>query len=238
MIPNDFNSIYQENGEQFLRNEFGENRLCSRLERLEEHYEGVRALLQECDLPANSDFTQRVARGGRDGLEGVVREMTEKTITRLCIPSYMADSFRRSAPEEIQSESYQLADKLRDKIADIEGELPINAEDYIFTEESVLDIDAIRTRIFQGCRIRITKEMKAEADKVLRVADELRDLELSGLNCIELASRYARAKEAPAPAFLYRDIVFRRHAPGTLADSLDIVFNEVARRDAPMNPLR
>ena len=234
-----FDSILREGGEQFLHNKKQENLLAAQLERLEEAFKAVRALLERCDLPASPDYIKRVAREGRDGLEAVVREMTEKTIKRLAVPRYLAESFRRNAPGEIPAESYQEADELRSRIANDEDGLAVQPGDFIFREDTILDIPAVFARIVQGCRIRITDGMKAEADKVLQLANELRALELTGLNAIELATRYARAGEdTPAPSSLYRDLIFRRHAPGRLADGMEAVFNEVARRAPAMNPLK
>lgn len=235
----DFNSILKEDGEMYLHNEKQEHLLGAQLERLEATYQAVRALLEKTDLPTNPEYIQAVAREGRDGLEAVVRDMTEKTIKRLAVPRYLAESFRRNAPGDIPGESYQEADELRARIANDEDGLAVQPGDFVFREDTILDTDAIRARFIQGCRIRITEGMKAEADKVLQLANELRALELTGLNGIELATKYARAKEGtPSPSSLYRDLIFRRHAPGRLEEGLEPIFNEIARRGPAMNPIK
>ncbi len=234
----DFNSILKDGGERYLHNQKQENLLGAQLERLEGTYKAIRDLLERTDLPANPDYIKRVAREGRDGLEAVVREMTEKTIKRLAVPGYLAESFRQSAPGNIPGESYRDADTLRTRIANDEDGLPIEPGDFVFREDTILDTEAILARIRQGCRIRITPEMEAEADKVLQLAKELRALELTGLNGIELATRYARAGDTPAPSSLYRDLIFRRHAPGRMDNGMDFVFNEVGLRGPAMNPLK
>lgn len=234
----DFNNIFKDGGEQYLHNQKQEALMGAQLERLEGAYKAIRDLLERTDLPANPEYIKRVAREGRDGLEAVVREMTEKTIKRLAIPGYLAESFRKNASGEIPGKSYQEADDLRHRIAN-EGEgLPIESGDFVFREDSILDTEAVLVRIRQGCRIRITPAMEAEADKVLQLAKELRALELTGLNGIELVTRYARAEGTPAPSSLFRDIIFRRHAPGRLDNGMGFVFNEVGLREPAMNPLK
>ena len=231
----DFNSIIEEGGVQFLYNESQENILKAQLERLDGYYKDIRALLQKTDLPTNPDYIRRVAREGSDGLRGIVVEMTEKHIIRLSIPSYLAESFRRNAPSEIPQGTWNEADELQRKITADEDGLPILADDYIFQEDAIINADAIAKRISEGCRIPITDTMKAEADKVLQLAKELRALDLTGLNCIELATKYARSgEEHPTPVSLFNDITFRRHTPGWMGmdEGMARVINETSLRNA------
>lgn len=231
----DFNSIVEEGGIQFLYNEYWENILKEQLVRLDGHYKDIRALLKKTDLPSNPDYIRRVAREGSDGLRGIIVEMTEKHIIRLSIPSYLAESFRRNAPTEIPLETWNQADELQRRITADEDGLPIQADDYIFQDDNIINADAIDKRISEGCRIPITDTMKAEAEKVLQLAKELRALDLTGLNCIELATKYARSgEEHPAPASLFNDISFRRHTPGRMGmdEVMAHVINETALRNA------
>ncbi len=232
----DFNSIIKVDGEQYLHNERQEEILNARLERLEGHYKAVRELLTRADLPANPDNIRNVAKNGDDGLKAVVLDMTEKTIVRLCIPRYLADSFRRNAPTEISAELYQEAHDLSFRISADEDELPISADDYIFTDEFIIDLRAVRERISEGCRIRITEGMQVESEKILQLAKSLRALEMTGLNAVELVTKYARSADAPAPVSLFRDLAFRRHEPGRMSDGIDFILNEVGMRSEPMNP--
>lgn len=231
----DYSSIIVEEGKEFLFDAKREARLIDKLNALQDDFKAIVAFLQEHELPVNRDNVRAVAYQGGKALFEIVKDATEKEIARLKVPAYLAEQFRRSANEAFSHDVWQMADGLALRVGNDEDGLSIRNENYIFKGgEFTINADAVRERIRQDCRVLITDEMKMEAEKVLELAKAMRELELTGVNCIELATRYAKCEDTPARASLFRDICFRRHLPGQINADLSVVFNEVASRAPAM----
>ena len=240
MLPFNFNEIVVEDGKQFLHDARAERIRCDRAKEYADAYEKIRRLLAANEYPARREWIEAIAADGSDGLRRMVVDETERRIKADAIPPFIASMWRRTCTNEVPVEMYAEADTARRAIIDNGEGLPVQPEDFVYLDEHIVDLDAIRARIAQGCRIEVTDQIKAEAERVVRLAQEIRTISVeTGLNALELVRKYARAQEAPAPLSpsVLSDIVFRRHEPGRMEEEgIGYVMNLVGMQSAPMKP--
>lgn len=240
MLPFNFNEIVVEDGKQFLHDARAERIRCERAKEYADAYEKIRRLLAANEYPTSREWIEAIAADGSDGLRRMVVDETERRIKADAIPPFIASMWRRTCTGEVPVEMYAEADTARRAIIDSGEGLPVQPEDFVYLDEHIVDLGAIRARIAQGCRIEVTDQIKADAERVVRLAQEIRTISVdTGLNALELVHKYARAQEAPAPLSpsVLSDIVFRRHEPGRIEEEgIGYVMNLVGMQSAPMKP--
>ena len=242
MIPFNFNQIVTENGKAFLHDASAEEIRRARAKEYADAYEDIRRMLVTNEYPASREWIEAIAADGSDGLRRMVTQETERRIKADNLPPFIANMWRRTCANEVPIEMWEEADAARRTIIDKADGLPVQPSDLVFQEDKIVALDGLFERIAKACRIEITDKMKAEAERVVKLAQELRTMSVeSGLNVLELVRKYARADEMPAPSSpsVLNDIVFRRHAPGAIEPSEDtaLVMNLAAMQSQKINNL-
>jgi hypothetical protein len=196
--------------------------------------------LRDGDFPNSPDDVFEVLDRGRDGLLNVVWNRADQEAKRLKCRPYVAQTWREQEREAVTPEQWDKADALKRRHDHASDGLALDRKTEIHITEDgrpLVDAKAIAERIDKSCTITVTDEMKADLNHLLDIADQIKALELRGINAVELVEKFVRTNEKPADVELYKAIVFRRHAAGTIHNrDLDWVMNQVAINNNP-NPL-
>ena len=237
MLPNKFDQIIVEDGKAYLYDARAEGIRRERAKDFADAYEGIRRMLLANGYPASREWIDAIAADGSDGLRRMVQEETERRIKADAVPPFIASMWRRTCTSEVPVEMYGNADAARRAILDNGEGLPVQPGDFVYLDEHIVALDTICGRISQACRIEITDQMRDDAKRVVKLAQEVRTLSVEkGLNALQLVRKYARADEIPAPSSpsVLEDIVFRRHEPGRMEDEVGEVMNRIGMQTIPM----
>ena len=230
-----YSEIEERNGALYLFDPRRFGLLCCRLDDLEKAYHRIRVMLTENDYPTTKQWIEAVATKGADGLRDCLVEENEKEAKRLKVPHQVAEQWKQIAIQEVDTDVWA---ECRTLCSDIEGltqDLPPMRFCYSDDEGICIEMESARDAIKDLCSCRVTDEMRAKADAVIALAEQIRAMELSGLNGIELISKYALRDEVAPGLELYADIATRTHTPGrTASTGAGNVFNYVGINSAPM----
>lgn len=218
--------ITEEDGKIFLCDVDTETRRCTQARELETDLQGVRKMLRDFGYPDTRQWVEAVRDNASEGLRTMVAAVAKETAGKLDVPAFMVPSFIKSTAEMIPAGAMEAADSLSAKIArDLDG-LPVRPEAWVWMDDRIIDVDRISLDVIAATRREVAAEDVELSKKILSLAGELRALELSGLNAIELAGKYARMEGKPAEFDLYNDVATRRHLPGVVppdAEKLDLI---------------
>lgn len=218
MIYSNFDEIITRDGAEVLFDSHRFGLKCRQLEEIGQTLSAIFSLLTSRSLPATPAEIASVAHRGSEALSELATADTKARIGKIGdLPQFVAENWLRQAAREIPLDAYERADELsREFISNFDG-LPLNIEADVKAIEGgvVVDSEAVKERIRSGCEYVVPQEMLKEAEAIALLADQLRSLELAGVNALELCSNYARAKEPPTRLERLRDVVTRRHQPGT-----------------------
>lgn len=229
-----YTKLTQEGDKVYLIDEGELSLLKYHLSDVSKAYKDIRTMLKEADLPTERKWIEAVSEKGAEGLEDMVRTQTEEDIKRLNLPKFSANQWRKSCVQDIPSEVWSQAHRLHMEIVNKSEDLPRleGALSYNKKEGIIIDETAITNEIQKSCRMEVTTEMQTTANRILELAKTIREMEINGLNALELISKYAKKDEEIEDLLLYSDIATRRHAPGRVydADTMRIINDMALRR--------
>lgn len=217
-LPLNYNTIKREGKKVYLYDEAGFNLGCRYLEELQKAYKKTRELLEGRSLPITEDWILAIAEEGAEGLRRCVIAETEEKVKSLGLPSFVVQSIKKNAPQEIEAEVWSEADSLKMERENAAAYIPFKVSvSYDEAAGVVIDEKAAKVELLKHYQIEVSQEQLATAEIVLSLAKQVRELELLGVNARQLICKYAAENEAPDEARRYNDIVFSRHQPGQLA---------------------
>lgn len=230
-----YTEIEERNGALYLFDPRRFGLLCRKVDDLDKVYHRIRVMLTENDYPTTKQWIEAVATKGADGLRDCLVEENEKEAKRLKVPHQVAEQWKQIAIQEVDTDVWA---ECRTLCSDIEGltqDLPPMRFCYSDDEGIRIEMESARDAIKDLCSCKVTDEIRAKADAVIALAEQIRAMELSGLNGIELTAKYAlRDKVAPGLE-IFADIATRTHTPGrTASTGPGNVFNYVGINSAPM----
>ena len=212
-----YSTIEDRNGKPYLYDARKCEILFRQVDELEKAYRDIRDLLTQNEYPVREEWIHAIAKQGADGLRQVLIEDNEKEAARLKVPRHIALQWKRTATQDVPLELWEQCDEIRQRIDRLSDGIPSPSLGFTEKDGVTLDKDSCRAVIKMACSHEVTDQIKAEAETVLALAKQLRELEFQGINARELTAKYIELEEAPAPLDLYRDIIMRRHRPGCLA---------------------
>lgn len=212
--------------------------LCRQMEDLDKVYHRIRQMLAENDFPTTERWITAIAQKGSDGLQEAIIEQNEAEAKRLKVPRQVAEQWKRTATQEVSPEVWQDADKLCIDVDGFSRSLPPMVYGYTEEEGVFVDKESGRETIKALCSCEVTDEIRTKADTIITLAKQMRAMELQGINCIELASKYAQREEVAPGLDVFADIATRTHTPGGIAPphGMGNVFNHIGINNAPMKP--
>ena len=209
-----YSSIVIKDGKRFLCDEHFQSRRCAQVEALEADLQAVRDFLTNGGFPSNEDTIMAVANNGAIGLQDALEAEATAQVKKSKMSDFVKASLVRFALSSLTEEVREQADHLSDRFHRDGDGLPVRSEDYFLKDGRILNGEAIKARVAEACRREVTEDDIEMAETILTLANEIRELELRGINARELVGKYVTTAEAPAPLEIYRDIVTRRHRPG------------------------
>ena len=219
-----FSTLIQEDKKLFLQDDAMRGGMVTSLNNLTKALSEVRELLKGNDYPTSQKWLVAVAKEGGDGLRKVLIADSMEQADRLNLPKYIREQWKRTAAADVPAAMWGDADKLCFAIGQAMGDLPfLHFDDFGFTEEAglVVDADMAQAGIMAVCRFEITDSFKKEAKAVRSFAQKAREMEMTGLNALELITKYAKEPARADDDFaVYNDLVTRRHSPGAIASDL------------------
>ena len=241
MLPFFNSSLITENGEMRLRDDNSIGTLVSRIGELQIILDDCAVFLRTNDFPASEDDIFEVLHHGRNGLLTVVWKRADQEAKRLNCRPYVAQTWREQEREAVTPEQWNKADSLQNTFDRIADGLGLDMSTDISTTEDgrlIVEATVMAKRIESAYTIAITDEMKLDLAKLLDLADQVKALELRGINAMELIEKIVSAKERPTDPELYKAIVFRRHSAGTIHQKdLEWIMNQAAKNNPNYNPL-
>lgn len=234
-----YTEIEDRGGVLFLFDTRRNGLLCRQMEDLDKVYHRIRQMLVENDFPTTKRWITAIAQRGSDGLQEVIVEENEAEAKRLKVPRQVAEQWKRTATQEVSPEVWQSADKLCIDIDGFSRSLPPMVYGYTEEEGVFVDKESGRETIKALCSCEVTDEIRTKADTIITLAKQMRAMELQGINCIELASKYAQREEVTPGLDVFADIATRTHTPGGIAPphGMGNVFNYIGMNHAPMKTL-
>ena len=219
MLPCNFNKIRTDGERAFLFNETDFNAGCRAIGELQKAYDGIHEILQRHELPTSEKWLRAVADEGADGLRKCVLEEAGEKVASLGLPSYIARSVQKAAPQEISAEVWGEADAAKVAIDNASAGLPFKVETTYDEEAGLIhaDEEAAKKELMKKCQIELTPELRTAAEVIVKLSRQVRELELLGMNARSLVGRYALLEKAPDTSRVFNDVVFQRHQPGQIA---------------------
>ena len=241
MLPFTNPSLITDNGEIRLRDDRTIGTLCSRIGELQIILDDCADFLRTDDFPATEDDIFEVLNHGRNGLLAVVWKRADREAKRLNCRPYVAKTWREQERAAVTPEQWNKADALHSRYDRIADGLGLDRSTDISTTEDgrlIVEATVMAKRIETAFTIAITDDMKLDLAKLLDLADQVKAMELRGINALELVEKFVRANERPTDLELYKAIVFRRHSAGTIHQKdMDWLMNHTAKNNPNFNPL-
>jgi hypothetical protein len=229
-----YSEIEERNGVLFLFDSSRFGIACRRLEELDNAYHGIRQMLADNDYPITERWIKAVAEKGAEGLHEVLVEDSEHEAKRLKVPRQVAEQWKRTAIQDVEADVWGRCDRLNWDVERLTEGLPPLSFGFSKDDGILIDLESAREAIKALCSYEVTDEVKAQAETIIALARQVREMEMAGINCTELVGKYARRDDIAPGLEIYADIATRRHSPATISSTgMADVFNRVAQ----MKPL-
>lgn len=226
-----FNKVVKTDDKVFLRDEIALSRLMTNVEALQDIINETVDLLTECDFPVNPDDVMRICNNGRDGLRSCAYRRADAEADRLKVRPYVRAEWRKSECDCIRDDVRTKASELQDRFAKASDGL-ISVRKYISQTEDgriIVDAEGLTDFATSSTMCEITVQMQQDIDALQDTAKRVRELEMRGINALELIGKYVHSEGQPEEAVLYNDIMFRRHTPGQIhLSAIDALINKQA----------
>ena len=195
-----------------------------RLRQLDEYialYPRARDMLAKNNIEFSHNYVRGVVHFGSQRLRQLIRTDARTAARNMGMPPHMLDAWADRAEYDVNEVVWDAADAIHADENRARDGLPVAESDLTVdpvTDTWQIDRDSIIDRIMLGTSLPVTEEMMADADALYRIAQELRGLELKGVNALELIERWCTADEEDAPDEPARafGIATRRHEPGRI----------------------
>ena len=229
-----YSEIEERNGALYLFDPRRFGLLCRRLDELEKAYHRIRVMLADNDYPTTRQWIEAVATNGAEGFRDCLVEENEKEAKRLKVPRQVAEQWKQIAIQEVDADVWAECRTLSSDISERTQALPPLRFRYSDDEGLHIEMESARDAIKDLCSCKVTDEMRAKADAIIALAEQIRAMELSGLNGIELISKYAPRADVKPGLELYADIATRTHTQGRIEPDMSNIFNQAGIKSAPM----
>ncbi len=214
-----YTQLVENKEKTYLYDENAEGLRLRQLDELAATYVYARDRLAGANYPFNAKWILTIARHGSEGLARLARSDAREAAVRMQMPPYLVDGFVQSAADGIPADLRRAADEIAWRVGRACDGLPLAPSDVHASEDGErveIDRPAVVERIAQACRVEVTGEMRAAASELLEIAARLREIELTGLNALELVERWADTPAAPDECAVLGAVLLRRHPVGTL----------------------
>lgn len=217
----DFSQVVQRDKKTYIRDTYTAGRAEIQVSQMQAVIDDCQKFLHSGKFPESLEDILEVLDEGREGLLVIIWNRADRQAKRLEVQSYVVETWREQERAAVTPEQWAKADDLFHRYHQAQDGLPkILYEEITETDgHFVINREAILGRVEKAITVEVSDEMKADLEALLELAEKARAMELRGINALELIGKYARAKERPEDIQLYRDIVFRRHAVGTVYSS-------------------
>lgn len=214
----EFNTIITEGEKTYLFAENDYNRQAAKIDELQALCAAIPSALEGSDLEVDLAAVKAIYHSGGVGLQNLLESVVIANMERLKLPSFMRSTYMAGAKTSLSQNVWQRVHEIYNNIRKVSDAIPVDPDTDLHFENGVvtLDADAIRERMRPHFSLTISNEDKDNAAKILELAAQVRELELSGLNALELLGMFYKEEETPAPSSLsvLRPVVLKRHKAG------------------------
>lgn len=217
-----FDTIIEKDGKTYLFAQADFEKKAAKLAELQDLCNQIPAVLAGADLDVSPDAVKAVYNSGGVGLQNVLENAVIATMERLQLPAFMRATYLQGAKTALDTIVFQKVGAIHTAICTAADGIPVDLDTDMRLEDGavILDCDTIREKMRPAFSLSVSDDDKANAEKVLALAAQVRELELSGLNALELLGVFYKMEDTPAPLSLSAilPVVLKRHKAGQVQE--------------------